>query len=398
MCIEQAVIIAGGYGTRLKPFTDTAPKPMYPINGKPFIGFLVEQIKQFGIRDILILLGYLPEQIQDYLGDGSRYGVRIAYDITPVECETGMRMRSAYDKMKSTFLFLYCDNYCPINYERLLNDFRMHQSKVQITAYANRDQYTKDNLMLDADGKVLLYDKKRVTQNLKTVDIGYAIMERSIVRLLPNENVNFEATVYPQLVQNGELYATVCEHRYYSIGSWERMELTKEFFMDRKFVFMDRDGTLNKRPPKASYVETVDDFIWLDGAKEAVYALNEAGYLVFLVSNQPGIARGNLTWQRLNEIHKKMQDDLSEIGGRIDDIYVCPHNWDEGCFCRKPNPGLLYQAQREHSLNLTRGVLFGDDERDILAAASAGVKGIMVSEEYPLEKAVHDFLESERQK
>ena len=90
--VQQAVILAGGYGKRLAPFTEHDPKPMYPFNGEPFLGYLLRQIKGFGIEDVVILLGYLPEKVTEYFGDGSRYGVRIKYCITPVEYETGARI------------------------------------------------------------------------------------------------------------------------------------------------------------------------------------------------------------------------------------------------------------------------------------------------------------------
>lgn len=396
MKINQAVIIAGGMGTRLKPFTDTAPKPMYPFEGVPFIEHLVKQVKGFGIERILILLGYLPEKVMEHLGDGSKYGVSITYDVTPVENETGKRLLAAKSKMDETFLFMYCDNYCPIDLERLVTEYEKNQALIQITAYANRDKYTKDNLLLGENGKIEKYDKKRVTERLRTVDIGYAVVNREVLSLMPEENVNFEAAVYPQLVEQGKMFATVCEHRYYSVGSWERIELTKEFFREKKFVFLDRDGTINERPPRACYVEKEEDFVWLPGAKEAVKKLNDNGYLVLMVSNQPGIARGNLTEEQLSKIHDKMLADLAEAGAFVDKIYYCPHNWEEGCFCRKPSPGMLYQAQRDYCLNLKEGVLFGDDERDIDAANRAGVRGVLVTEEYTLLQAVNDLLEQEK--
>ena len=108
--IQQAVILAGGRGTRLRPFSDTAPKAMYPFEGKPFLEHLIEQIKSFGIRDILLLLGYLPEKIMDYFGDGSALGVHIQYQVTPVEWETGSRLKSARPLLKEHILLLYCDN------------------------------------------------------------------------------------------------------------------------------------------------------------------------------------------------------------------------------------------------------------------------------------------------
>lgn len=394
MKIEQAIIIAGGMGTRLQPFTDTNPKPMYPIHGIPFMEHLVKQVKSFGINRLVILLGYLPEKIMDFLGDGSKYGMEITYDVTPVDYETGQRILSAKKYMDEQFLFMYCDNYCPVDFEQLCADFEKNQAKIQISAYANRDGYTKDNLIIE-DGKVIKYDKKRETPGLKSVDIGYAIIDRSVMDLLPDEKVNFEAVVYPKLVEEGKLFATVCEHRYYSVGSWARIELTKDFFSDRKFVFIDRDGTINERAPKACYIEKPEQFKWLPGAREAIKKLKDAGYMVIMITNQPGIARGNLTTETLDAIHEKMQNDLRKIGACVDKIYYCPHNWDDGCFCRKPNPGMFYMAQQDYSLNLLKGVMFGDDERDIDAAGRARVKGIFVSEEYPFAQAVDDFLQGE---
>lgn len=277
--IDQAVIFAGGYGKRLAPFTDTNPKPMYPIAGKPYIEHLIMQIKSFGINEVVLLLGYLPEKITEYLGDGSRYGMKFHYVITDVECETEKRILAARDVLHEDFLMMYCDNYCPIDYRKLVADYEKNNALVQITAYANRDGYTKNNLRISEDGRIEVYDKKRLAEGLSGVDIGYAIMSNKVLDLADDENNNFEAIVYPKLVAEGKMYATVSEHRYYSIGSLERIDLTKEFFKNKKFVFLDRDGTLNVRPPRACYVEKPEDFIWLEGAKEAIKRLNDHAIL-----------------------------------------------------------------------------------------------------------------------
>ncbi len=395
--IEQAVILAGGYGTRLKPFTDTNPKPMYPFNEKPFLEYLIKQIKGFGINDIVLLLGYLPEKIIDYFGDGKEWGVNITYSITPVEYETGLRLRGALAEgvLASEFLFMYCDNYCPINYNRLLREFFRNDAMIQLTAYANKDGYTKSNLVIEEDGRILVYDKKRITPGLAGVDIGYAIVKRQAVEMMIDENENFEKVVYPQLVKEGKLYATTTEHRYYSVGSWERIELTKEFFSGKKYIFLDRDGTINVRPAQACYIEKPEDFVWLPGAREAVKRLNDNGYSIILISNQPGIARNRLTIEDLDAIHNKMRAELAEIGASIDHIYYCPHNWDEGCDCRKPKPGMLYQAQKDLSIDITKCWMVGDDERDMHAGGDAGCKCIYVSEQHPLGEAVDAILRLE---
>lgn len=396
--IKQAVILAGGMGTRLQPFTNENPKPMYPINGVPFIEHLVMQVKGFGINHILILLGYMPEKIQDYLGNGERYNLQIEYVVTPASFETGERLIQASEKIQDTFLLLYCDNYCPINYERLLKDFQANEAVIQISAYTNEDHYTKDNLRVTENGCIELYDKKRTSPNLMGVDIGYAIVKKEALELFRNEkdavhSGNFELVTYPALVREKKLYATFTKHRYYSIGSWARIEDTKRFFDGQKTLFLDRDGTINVRPPKACYVEKEEDFIWLDGAKQALGILKEQGYRIILVSNQPGIARGRLTVEMLNKIHAKMQKELKqETGYEIDAIYFCPHNWDEGCECRKPKPGMLYQAQKDFALNLTKCVLIGDDERDIQAGTAAGCRTYQITEDRNLLQIVKEMV------
>ncbi len=396
--MNQAVILAGGMGTRMQPFTKDNPKPMYIVNGKPFIDYIVSQVKSFGIEKVLLLLGYLPHKIQEYLGSGERYGLRIEYSISPVEYDTGERLIAAKDQIEDVFLLLYCDNYCPIFYNKLLSDFYNNEALIQISAYANRDKYTKDNLLIDENGCVVLYDKQRKQQGLSGVDIGYALTNKKTLDLFQEEaadvrSKNFEDVVYPALVKEKKLFATVTEHRYYSVGSWNRIQLTEAFFKGRKTVFLDRDGTINVRPPKACYVEKPEDFIWLPHAKQAIKLLKDGGYDVILVSNQPGIARGRFTERTLNEIHEKMQCELrAEIGYEFDAIYYCPHNWDEGCECRKPKPGMLYQAQKDFSLNLMACVMVGDDERDIQAGEAAGCRCIQVHESYDLLHAVSDLM------
>lgn len=395
--IKQAVILAGGYGKRLRPFTDNNPKPMYPFEGKPFLEYLIEQLYDFGISNILLLLGYLPERIVDYFGNGSKWSVSIDYDITPVDFETGLRLKSAQRKGKivDDFILMYCDNYCPIDFRRLKREYFKNNSLIQLSVYANEDGYTKDNLKIDEDGLVELYDKSRTAKGLKGVDIGYAIINKSVLDLMPEENENFEKIVYPKLVKDGRMHSTIARHRYYSIGSWERIELTKLFFSPRKFIFLDRDGTINERPPKACYVETPDQFRWLPGAKEAIKKLNDAGYEIIMVSNQPGIARGNLTEEILEQINQKMLGDLHKVGADIKYIYHCPHNWEDGCDCRKPKPGMFFQAQKDLSLDLTKCWMLGDDERDMHAGGDAGCKCMYITEYHPLIEAVDMILRLE---
>lgn len=370
---RQAVIFAGGLGERLRPFTDSAPKPMYPFHGKPFLEYLVERLKEEGIDRITLLLGYLPKVIQDYFGDGERFGVQIDYVISDVSDQTATRLRLAEKKLDPLFLLMYCDNYWPLQLDKMALQFEHSLADAQISVYRNRDGYTRDNVRVDDQGMVTLYDKSRSLSNLKGVEIGYALIRRDqVLKVLPGGNVSFEEGVYPVLAAQGKLAAFQTDHRYYSVGSYNRLQPTETFLRFDPAIILDRDGVLNVRPARAEYVTRWEEFSWLPGALEALGLLTRSGYRIFIMTNQPGIARGMMTEDDLAGVHRLMVKDIERAGSAITGIYHCPHGWNEGCDCRKPAPGMLFQMQREHHLDLTRTPVVGDDERDGEAAAAAG--------------------------
>lgn len=385
---RQAVILAGGKGTRLKPLTDNMPKPMVRFHGKPFLEYLIRQVKEEGFDKVLLLLGYYPEVIQDYFGDGSDFDVSIEYSVTDVEYETGTRLRIAKQLIDPYFLLMYCDNYWPMDFARMWESFKEKNTDVQIVVYTNKDSFTKNNLCVDNSSMVTTYDKSRSAKNLQGVDIGYAIIKKEVIDLISSDNVNFEKIAYPQLTENGSLAAFETDHRYYSVGNLQRLPLTKTFFEQKRVIFLDRDGVLNKKAPKAHYVTKPEEFIWLPGAIEAVKLLKKAGYIIIIISNQAGVSRGMMTKNDLDSIHMKLHDDLAKEGVTINAIYVCTHGWNDGCDCRKPKPGMFFQAQRDYHLDLRKSFFIGDDIRDKEAGDAAGCKTFLVSPEFSLFQCV----------
>jgi D-glycero-D-manno-heptose 1,7-bisphosphate phosphatase len=353
---------------------------MIEFHGKPFLEYLVEMLREQGFERVLLLLGYLPEVIQDHFGDGSRFGIEIDYSVTGPDDLTVHRMKVARDLIEPSFLLMYCDNYWPMRMDRMWEQFVAAGRLGQITVYSNRDGYTKSSVEISDDGLVVTYDRTESAPRLQGVEISYAILTEPVLELLPEQDDLFEAVVYPELVRRGELGAYVTEHRYYSVGSHRRLALTDEFFARRPTVILDRDGVLNERPPRAEYVRSWDEFRWVDGALEALRLLADADYRVIVVSNQAGIARGAMDEDDLAAVHERMKAEAAEAGGRIDAIYFCPHGWDEGCECRKPRPGMLFQAQKDFSLDLSRTLFVGDDERDGEAADAAGCPFELVSD------------------
>lgn len=381
----QAVILAGGRGSRLRPLTDTRPKAMVEFHGKPFLEYLIEMLRDEGFERVLLLLGYLPDVIVKHFGDGSRLGIQIDYEITPPEYETSQRVELAQSRIDECFLLMYCDNYWPMRMDRMWAEFVASGAPAQITVYANRDRYSRSSVKIGPQGMVEVLDRSRTTPGLEGVEISYAIVTRSaVLDLLPGRREPFETAVYPPLAARGQLHAYWTEHRYYSVGGHDRLKVTEEFLARKPAVILDRDGVLNIRPSRAQYVRSPEEFRWLAGSREALRMLCEARCRVIVVSNQAGIARGEMGAADLEAVHARMRAEAAAAGGRVDAVYHCPHGWDDGCDCRKPKPGMLFQAQRDHHLDLTRTLFVGDDERDAEAASAAGCPFARVSEEQSL--------------
>jgi histidinol-phosphate phosphatase family protein len=141
-------------------------------------------------------------------------------------------------------------------------------------------------------------------------------------------------------------------------------------------VFLDRDGVINYN--REEYVKSPEEFVFLPGSATAVARLSSAGFGVFVVSNQAGVGKGLMTERTLDAITERMREGLAAEGGLLQGVYYCPHRPDAGCDCRKPKPGLLRQAAREHGIDLSRALMIGDAPRDIEAGAAVGARTVLV--------------------
>ena len=376
--IKQAVILAGGQGKRLRPLTLTTPKPMILFHGKPFLAYIIEMLKKNDIKEIIILTGYLHGKIEEYFGGGKRFGLKIKYSFSPVEDETGARIRKAKDLLDNTFLLLYGDNYWPLRLDQLFAFYNKMNTQGLVTVYSNTDNYTKNNILVSEKGLVEVYDKTRQTPGLNGVDIGFFILKKDILEDFPKDNFSFEKVILPQLVSNKQLAGFLTYRKYYGLSNLERIPVIEEFFKPKKVILLDRDGVINKKPPKAEYVRNWGELKLLPGTIDALKILTKKKYEVILISNQAGIGRGVMTEKDLKEIHGKFLEVCEKEKIKIKGIYYCPHNWDEGCFCRKPKPGMLFRAAAEHSFDLTKTVFIGDDDRDEQAGKAADCPTILL--------------------
>jgi len=393
--IRQAAVLAGGYGKRMLPLTATLPKPMIPVAGRPFAEHLVEWARGWGIERVLFLGGWRAEALVSHFGDGSRFGIEIEYSISPAETQTARRARRAESMLDRRFLLLYGDNYCPIDLGQAEAGWLDSKLPAQMTVYDNRDGYSRANVACAEERLVERYDPARGTAGLTGVDIGFLFLDRSALELAGDENEGLERTLYPELARRRMLGAFLTRHRYYGPAHPARLAETARFFSQPPTVLLDRDGVLNRKPERAHYVRSWADWEWMPGAREALRAFRRSGWRVLLISNQAGIARGELTHEQLEQIHSRMHAEVEQDGGRIDGVYVCPHGWGENCDCRKPAPGMLFQAQRDWTLDLSQTWYLGDDDRDAEAAARAGCRFARIGGELPLLTAAARLLTGE---
>ncbi len=365
--LRQAVILCGGLGTRLHPYTLDLPKPMIATNGRPFLAYIVDQLAEQGIEKIILLTGYRGDQIEKYFGDGKTFGVAITYSQGPVEWETAKRIWEARASFESQFLLMYSDNYIPISLAKL----KAHHDASGKPLTVSLCKKDKGNIRVGASGVIEAYDSSRTLPGLDNVEVGYMVAERDRMLAAIKDPEKSFSNVLKALAASGELAGFTLQDRYQSIGDAERWKKAESYLASKRLLLLDRDGTLNVKAQKARYITAWSEFEWLPGVREALKKLAAAGFEFALITNQAGIARGMINQDDLDEIHARMSAALAADGVKIRSIYVCPHHWDEKCACRKPAPGMLLQASKDLNLRLDRTIYVGDDPRDCETADAA---------------------------
>jgi len=379
--IKQAVILAGGLGKRLRPLTNDRPKPMVLINNRPFLEYLIGLLRKNGIEEIILCLGYMPEKITEYFGDGSRYGVNIKYSIGHVSDETGKRLRDASALLAERFLFMFGDNYWPLDIDAMSEFYGKMNALVSITIYRNKDglgEYGYENtIWVQNDNYVGLYDRTRSDSRLNGIDIGFYILSKDILKILPEHNFHFEIEILPKLIKKRELVGYYTNQQYYSLTNLGSIKRIEEFLKPKKVIFIDRDGVINKKMPEHDYVKRWEEFEFLPGVIDALKILTNNNYQIYVITNQRGVARGFMNEETLKNIHDRMDKELAEKGVQLKGIYYCPHDENE-CECRKPKEGLFFRTAGEHCLDLTKSIFIGDSQSDLIAGEKAGCKTFLI--------------------
>lgn len=406
----HAVITAGGKGTRVASVSHNIPKPLLPIAGKPVLQRQIECLKRQGIEQIMFTIGYMGEMIREYFGDGSRFGVKIDYIQEDVPLGTAGALYYLKNSVRDDFFLINGDLIFDVNLKRMLAFHKAQHAAATLLVHPNDHPYDSGLVIADNEGQVYGWLAKEDTRGWyrNCVNAGIHILSPQLMEKLDRpQKLDLDREILKPLIPSGGVYAYRTPEYVKDMGTPERIAQVeqdlqsglvqqKNLNMPQRAVFLDRDGTINQY---VGFLKRPEDFQLIDGAAEAIRRINQSGYLAIVVTNQPVIARGDVTWEQLEEIHKKMETLLGQEGAYLDDIFICPHHPDSGfvrevpaykiqCNCRKPKPGLLLQAAEKYNIDLSRSWMIGDSQSDVEAGKAVGCKTILVSEHFMLHDAV----------
>lgn len=399
----NVAILAGGMGTRLRSRTGTLPKPMAPILGRPVLEHLIDLCVRHGFRDIALLVHYEHETIRAHFGDGECFGVRLRYCVETDARGTAGALLDALDHMDERFLVLYGDTYADVNLRRFWNAHIKSHADTTLLLHPNDHPQDSDLVEVDSDGRIVAihpypHPEGKALANLVNAAL-YAMNKGGLDTVIPTEGrFDLAKHTFPAMLTSGRhLQAYVTPEYIKDMGTPERLDKVErdvivglpERLSDRqprRAVFLDRDGTINH---EVNHLSTPTQLVLLDGAGEAVRRLNRSGTLAVCVTNQPVLARGDVTEANMRAIHARLDHLLGERHAFLDRLYLCPHHPDLGfpgevtalkisCDCRKPATGLIDQAVRDMRITRRESWIVGDTTSDIRAGRDADLRTILV--------------------
>lgn len=397
----KAVILAGGKGTRLSHLTATIPKPMIPVGGKPLIERHVEQLADFGIKDIYITVSYLSELIKIHLGTGERWNVNIVYydEAEPLGTVGGVKALESH--LNEDFLVIYGDVLWKMDLHRLSAFHTSHNGIATLVVHPNDHPHDSDLLELDRNKRITRFFPKPHPEGQwypNMVNAGIYLFSPALLPYIPAGKADFGKDIFPLLVHEHAIYGYNTTEYLKDMGTPDRLAKVEQHLADgflekrslenpQKAIFLDRDGVLNE---ERNFIHREEDLVLFPYTAEAIRQINRSGYLSVLTTNQSVIARNMITEEGLRNLHHKMETQLGEHGAWLDEIKYCPHHPDKGypeenpdykmdCECRKPKPGMLLEAARDFHISLPDSWMIGDSEVDVKAGRAAGVTTVGVA-------------------
>lgn len=412
----KAAIMAGGRGTRISSVASDIPKPLIPVGGKPVLEREIECLRDQGFIDLILTVSHMADQIINYFGDGQKFGVSIEYLVEEQPLGSAGALFKMRDKLTQPFLLLNADTIFDIDFNRFVEYHKSKGGLVTLFTHPNSHPYDSGVLITNQDRSVerwLTKEDSRPRWHQNCVNAGLHVIDPKVLdmsgidkELIGKEvdgkriKVDLDRQILKPLCGTGRMFCYHSPEYVKDMGTPERYRAVCEDYVTglvqaknlrnkQRAVFLDRDGTINKY---VGFLRDIDEFELIDSVAGAIRRINESGYLAIVVTNQPVIARGEVSYAQLQQIHNKMETLLGREGAYLDAIYYCPHHPHKGydgeipelkidCKCRKPKPGMLLKAARDFNIDLTSSWMIGDGENDIKAGRAAGCKTALIGVE-----------------
>ncbi len=399
----NVAILAGGFGTRLRSRMGTLPKPMTPILGIPVLEHQIMLCHKFGFNRIALLVHHEFKMIQEYFKGGERFGVALNYCIEDKPRGTAGALSDSLHILEDKFLVLYADTYADVNLRKLWDTHESIRPSATLLLHPNDHPYDSDLVEVDRSGTIRAIHAYPHSANYNYRNLvnaaAYVLEKKELYGMIPGDGrIDLAKNTFPEMLKRGMFLNSYITPEYIrDMGTPDRLDKVEndikiglpERLSDRGLrsaVFLDRDGTINY---EVGHLCRPEEFELLPGAGSAIKKLNLAGLLAIGITNQPIIARGDVTFLKLNEIHAKMDRLLGEYGSYLDSLYICPHHPDGGfdgeveelkieCQCRKPKTGMIDRAVNEFFVDRRHSWMIGDTTTDIEAGKRAGLRTILL--------------------
>ena len=382
--VKQCAVLVGGLGARLGSLTAATPKPLLPCGDRPFLAWLLRELVRFGVTDILLLTGHLSDQMAaaaDAMQAALPRPARITISEEPTRAGTGGAVFHARGRLADRFLLCNGDSLLDCNLANLLSPAATDDDSVTgrmlLRALPDAARYGVVDLQGD---RVTAFRERRPRRHAPAPSTRASICSRTECIETLSPNCSLEADLLPRLAAADSLRGTVADGYFRDIGvpdDFARAQTEIPALLHRRALFLDRDGVLNV---DHGHVGTRDRFEWMPGALDAIRLATQAGWHVFVVTNQSGVARGYYDEAAVRDLLDWMADEARRAGGTIDDTRYCPYHEEATVDAyrrahpwRKPEPGMLLDLIRAWELDPARCVMIGDQPTDIAAAATAGV-------------------------
>lgn len=376
----QAIILAGGFGTRLQQTVKNTPKPMAPIGNKPFLFYLLSYLKKHHFTDVVFSVYYLKEQIEQYFGNNF-LGLNIQYAIENEPLGTGGAIINSlkYTNKDKPLAILNGDTFLEIDYQKLIKN---HQdSKSNLTIALNKVDNCSRYGVVQTDKKNLITEFKEKSNNQEQGFINsgiYIINPKIFSNYDIKKKFSFETDFLVTFTKELKINSFKAKDYFIDIGIPEDYQKAQNEIPKRtknKALFLDRDGVINV---DHGHVGKIENFDFIDGIFDLCKKAQHKGYLIIIVTNQAGIAKGYYTEDEFLELTKWMENEFKKKGVLITKTYYCPYHIDakiakykKDSEDRKPNPGMILKAIEKFNIDPKNSILIGDKESDIEAGKNA---------------------------